>query len=133
MTIFSIEKCSVRLGAFGAKLRRVESQWPVAHLLTKAETDTFMCIVSGQSARNIHKNKSCKTPQTKNTSDRVIFRWKTHKILQFSGGARPSSGLSENQSGFIIFTIQMVILLLKYFIKRHSCSSFSQDNDFPCP
>ena len=27
VTIFSIEKCSVRLGAFGAKLRRVESRW----------------------------------------------------------------------------------------------------------
>ena len=41
-------------------------------------------IISGQSARNIHKNKSCKPPQTKNTSDRVIFRSKTHKILKFS-------------------------------------------------
>ena len=41
-------------------------------------------IISGQSARNIHKNKSCKLIQTKNTSDRVIFRSKTHKILKFS-------------------------------------------------
>ena len=48
VTIFSIEKCSVRLGAFGAKLRRVESLGLICNRksdLAPKLTDHVMCNV----------------------------------------------------------------------------------------
>ena len=61
VTIFSIEKCSVRLGAFGAKLRRVESsglQWGPTIIIIHQKIAKFyvfsneklrgpMCFLSG--------------------------------------------------------------------------------------
>ena len=56
VTIFSIEKCSVRLGAFGAKLRRVKSFGLICSRksdLAPKLTDHVMCNVEHTVAKRL--------------------------------------------------------------------------------
>ena len=133
VTIFSIEKCSVRLGAFGAKLRRVRRagessglQWGLTIIIIHQKIAKFyvfsneklrgpMCFLSGGFCRIyfyvyfFHSDRLLSLQ-----ADWLKIHIKVSVSAFVRSRARPSSGLSENQNGFIIFTIQIVIQIRKF-------------------